>query len=363
MMDETVGRFDVATIEPSELRDPHPTEWHDARQTGIGGSDISRILTGDALEVYHEKTRPYVDTGEVLDVDQFRGHTMEPLLRATFNAHTGRVVRRQGMRRHRDEPWAIVNPDGQVLATATEETAGMEIKAPRQRTYNQILEGGYRQKTMLQMQWGMHVTGYAKWYYMAGNLESTPPFILFTVEREEGLIAQIADVMRDFWLLHVEPRIPPDNEWFDFLGEDILEATNSLQIDQDILVDADFELEALGYAEARRNEKDGKVAKTEHRDVLAAHLNASGKKEIIAGRWKVSRVDVSDKEKFDADQLAQHRPLDRDAFVRWARELGGFGSAETIEKIAMELEMDLGHYTVLAPSAPHLNVKDLEGEL
>ena len=356
-------KFHVETIEPNELESTHAPEWHEARRTGIGGSDIVRILSGSAEDVFYEKTRPYVDTGETLSVDQYRGHTMEPLMREAFRRQTGRIVRRHGIRRHRGQPWAIVNADGQVLATETEETGGLEIKAPRRETYARILEGGYRVATLLQMQWGIHVTGYDHWYYMAGNLESSPPFVLFKVHREPDLLANAAEVVEEFWTENVEPRILPDNEHFNLLGAEILGIARELNVDKQILSDADFELAALGYAEARRNKKDATELQLEYRNELIDHLGALRTPEIISGRWKVGSAAVQDKETFDLLTLRHHRPIDRDAFVRWARQWALAFNTPTTEELAVELELDLDSFVTRNPQAPRINVRDLEGDL
>lgn len=352
-------KFQVETIEPDELESTHAPEWHEARRTGIGGSDIVRILSGSAVDVFYEKTRPYVDTGEILSVDQYRGHTMEPLMREAFRRQTGRIVRRHGIRRHREQPWAIVNADGQVLATETEDTGGLEIKAPRRETYAKILEGGYRVATLLQMQWGLHVTGYDHWYYMAGNLESSPPFILFKVHREPDLLADAAEVVEEFWTENVEPRILPDNEHFNLLGAEIFGIARELNVDKQILSDADFELAALGYAEARRNKKDATELQLEYRNELIDHLGALRTAEIISGRWKIGTATVQDKETFDLPTLRQHRPIDRDAFVRWTHSFEHLDG----DALAVDLQLDLDSFVTRKPEAPRINVRDLEGDL
>ncbi len=359
---ETAGRFLAETIEAGELASTHSLEWHRARQTGSGGSDLYPLISGQARRIYDEKTRPVIDDGSV-DVDRYRGHVMEPLLRGVFRQATGRIVRRHGMRRHREEPWAIVNADGQVLAQEEAPTAGLEIKAPRQMMMSKILDGGYRIKTALQMQWGMHVTGYDEWFYLCGNLESSPPFVLFTVERDGPMITELAAIVQEFWRGHVEPRIAPENEAFEILGAEIMDAAQDLEPERYLLSSADFELEALAYAEARALEKEAKKDKAEAAAAIKLHLGALGLKEGRTRRWKTLLSDVADTRKLDVEALVRHGALDRDAFVRWAREVLPHLTHAEIDEEAVRLALEVSQFETVKENAPRLGVTDLKGDL
>lgn len=360
-----MGRLRAETINAGDVSSTHPIEWHEAR--GLGGSDIGPLMSDGALEIYNRMTRPIVNIDEPLTVDQFRGHALEPLMRSTFTKHTGRTVRRHRQRSHRKYPWATVNIDGQVLASNGDPTAGFEAKAPRQHIYKDILEGGYRIRTALQMQWGSWVTSYGQLYFMACNLESDPPFTLFDLEADEGLIGEITVVARRFIEEHVEPRIPPDPAMFDMLGSPIRDATRDLALEAHYLSDINLEISANDYAEARRIEKEGKEDKAAAAELLRAYMAGHKLEEAISGRWKVTHKQGAGRSYLNDKGIRAHRPLDRDAFVRWARGWAEmdrqFTSEAEIESVAQELELDLGRFTATTSPKATLNVRDLKGEL
>jgi predicted phage-related endonuclease len=70
----------------------HPPEWHAERLKGIGGSDATRIMAGDTLALWEEKTgrREPEDLSGVLPVQI--GSFTEPFNVAWFEMQTGRAV-------------------------------------------------------------------------------------------------------------------------------------------------------------------------------------------------------------------------------------------------------------------------------
>lgn len=87
-------------------------------------------------------------------------------------------------------------------AQMTDALAGLEIKIVKDNTFTEILMSGVPDKHMKQIQSGLWATGLKKWYYVALNF-NTKRFIVLEVERDEELIAYMAESIQE--KLVVEP--------------------------------------------------------------------------------------------------------------------------------------------------------------
>jgi hypothetical protein len=234
----------------------------------------------------------------------------------------GERVRKVGQRTHPKEPWARCNPDGQVLTP----TRLMEVKAPRSQVYRKLLDHGARERTICQVQWGLHVTGWDGAVYVAGNLESSPMMYSFEQGRYEDLIILMAARIRVFYHEHIVPRVPPDSEEWAVLGEGVRERAGDFPVTgREIQVASDSEALAWArqYAEAREVKKEAEAMMKEVKPDLASFALASvGHERVRLGAYELRVQDRKGREGFDADLLRDHRPIDRDAFVRWCIETG-----------------------------------------
>lgn len=181
-------------------------EWHAARDQGIGGSDIAKVLGmmtwqgATPYGVWEDKT----GRGRPLDLTWplFRGHADEPKLRAWFTLKTGIDVELTGTWMHREHEWMRVNPDG-----LTSDGGGIECKSHSWRMGEEWTDEQVSDAAELQSQWGMAVTGLPHWWVIAQLGDDEP--VIRKVLRDEGLIATLIEVAGKFWHEHVLTDIAP----------------------------------------------------------------------------------------------------------------------------------------------------------
>lgn len=116
-----------------------------------------------------------------------RGNQLEPQARAAYEFLTGNDVIQVGgvyLNENRD---VMVSPDGLIPSLQK----GLEIKCPKMSTHiRYLLEGGVPTEYVIQVQANLWVTGYKTWDFVSYCPEyQKQPFYLFTVERDEKLMA------------------------------------------------------------------------------------------------------------------------------------------------------------------------------
>ena len=176
-------------------------EWHAARRTGIGGSDIAAICGlnpyTSPLEIWLKKTGQTVPPREdsVLSEAALMGHELEPVIASRFAAITGLDVRKNpGTLRMPDIPWALVNLD------RTTEQGGLpgvvELKSRSSYALNEWLEET-PVDVQIQVQWQLMVTGWSFGYTAA--LIGGQRTIIHRIERDEKLIDDLLAIGAEFW--------------------------------------------------------------------------------------------------------------------------------------------------------------------
>lgn len=188
-------------------------DWHEARRTGIGGSDAAAVLgvsefDEGPLDIYLQKigaVPPKEDTPPMQ-----RGRALEPIIAGIYTEQTGRKVRRQPMLRLKDQPWVIANIDRQIIRSGGEgETSILEIKAPGLQSFQRVRMYGLTDDYIIQVQHYLAVLGYENADIILHNAERWQPLI-FTVQRDDELIEQILEAEERFWKDHVLPKVPPE---------------------------------------------------------------------------------------------------------------------------------------------------------
>lgn len=183
-------------------------EWLEARRKGIGGSDAGAILGynkwSSPVKVYMDKigeAPPETEQSEAA----YWGMVLEEVVAQEFSRRMGRDVRKVNyMLQHPEYPWMLANLDRMIVGT----DEILECK-----TADKWLAGEWKDEEipvsyLLQGQHYMAVTGCsAVWFavLIGGN-----DFRCKRVERDEEIIQVLIDRERDFWLNHVEKRIPPE---------------------------------------------------------------------------------------------------------------------------------------------------------
>jgi predicted phage-related endonuclease len=182
-----------------------PQAWHDARMTGIGGSDANIILSGDADRVFalwEEKLgrRKREDLTWVLPV-QIGSATEE--LNAAFCAHvTGqRVIARNSLRARGDRPYMRCEIDGETRTIAGEPAI---FEAKHVNAFSKIEE--VVQRNMPQLHHNMHCANVR--HAVLSVFVGTFTHEIFEVEMDDFYLAALLDAEEDFWRC-VEGNTPP----------------------------------------------------------------------------------------------------------------------------------------------------------
>ena len=182
------------------------------RKKGIGGSDIAAILGVSkfktALEVYLSKT---TDQPEQKGEHLYWGHALENPIIDRFIQDTGaNVIRQPEMRRHPDYEWAIANADALITNGDTIE-AILEIKtssAFKSREWGEDDTDEVPIEYIAQVQWYMWIYDVQEAYLAA--LIGGNQYRQYHIQRDDELIAMLAEKAQAFWQNHVIPRIPPE---------------------------------------------------------------------------------------------------------------------------------------------------------
>ena len=181
-------------------------EWLASRRNGIGGSDASAILGvnpySSPLKVYLDKIGKSED-GETNEAMR-QGTDLEQYVADRFVEATGKKVRRcNKILQHPDYPWMLANIDRDIVG----ENAGLECKTTSPYSKFRFDEGEINPHYYWQCIHYMAVTGADRWYVSIVVLGRAHH--VFCIERDEDAIASLIQAERDFWLNHVEPKVPP----------------------------------------------------------------------------------------------------------------------------------------------------------
>lgn len=190
-------------------------EWHAARESGIGSSDIASILGlssfKSAYTLWHEKVglvqpaTPDERWQRKLDY----GHHMEPFVAGIFaKKHPELFVQQTGSWRNLDRPWQLANPDRLLSLSdspADELTAHSVVELKTFPTLSDWEEGptpGY----LAQLKWQLDVFGFrAGW--IAGYANMSGDFVDYQFELDPFEADAVRAKAHMFWLSVGEARI------------------------------------------------------------------------------------------------------------------------------------------------------------
>lgn len=288
---------------------------HEARKKGIGGSDAAAIIGkspyATALDIYREKVgeaAPKETTPQML-----RGKYLEETAVAIYCDLTGRRVRRQPQKVHKDFPFILGNIDRQVLAElgtdtgVTKGTGLVEVKCPGMRTFLRYDREGLPAHIIIQGQHYLGVTGYAWMDFIIFNADLWK-LRHFTVERDDAFIEGLFEAERRFWTEHVEKRVPPPA-----LGmlHQALPEIELPEVDGEIVTreDPEFAAAAEMLQQAQRLVDDADLVKEQAIQRLKELVGGYGVFEGAGLRayWKPQ----AGRKTFDRKALEGTRPLDR----------------------------------------------------
>lgn len=177
--------------------------WLDARQNGIGGSDVPGIV---GLSDYASPWQVYLDKlGELPDrrTDAMDwGLRLEPVVRDWFTESTGITVTRCGLLANVDRPWQIGSIDGE-----TGDGGVLEVKTTSVFRAPEWADGQIPDDAELQTQHYLDVTGYDH-AWVAVLIGGQRPE-LRRLDRDDNLIGQLRGIEAEFWSRVVDRRPPP----------------------------------------------------------------------------------------------------------------------------------------------------------
>lgn len=190
----------------ADTRDMSRDKWLEARRNGIGGSDAAAIMGANPyaspLAVYADKigAAPDKETSEAMR----QGTDLEAYVAERFTDATGIKLRRVNrIFQHPEYPWMLANIDRDVVGG----DSGFEAKTTNILNKHDFENGEVPLNYMWQCQHYMAVTGAPYWYLAVLVLGKA--FHVFRIDRDDALIDRLIQAEREFWIEHVEKRVPP----------------------------------------------------------------------------------------------------------------------------------------------------------
>lgn len=312
----------VVILDANASRD----DWHAARKTGLGGSDIPAICGlnpyTSPLEIWMKKTGRPVPRRDnpVLDEAAEMGHELEPVVARRFTKNTGLpALQNPGTLRRPDLPHAIVNLDRYTVEN--DQFGIVELKTRSSYALNDWLDD-VPVDTQVQAQWQLAVTGWTFGY--AACLIGGQRTIVHRLDRDEQMIADLLAIADEFWGW-VTSDTPPPVDGSVATGQ-LLDRIHANPTEKDVVADA---REVDKWIAIRRTAKEQEAA------AQIAITDADNHLKAMAG----NATDV-----YVRGELAYTwRP--RKGQVSW-------------KKAALELDPDLDPEPYRGPATRVLNIKE-----
>lgn len=189
-------------------------EQHAFRKKGLGGSDATRIMSGEWHKLWLEKTgrEESDDLSDVLPVQL--GSWTEEFNRQWYQKQTGNLVLTDGceMLQHLDKTWMQANLDGRVIE-------GRSFNGnPQSGTSLGIFEAKHTNQFKTMEDCIKQYYAQMHHYMYVVNAEACELSVIFgnsrweshTVERDETYLANLLQMEEAFWS-YVEDDIPPED--------------------------------------------------------------------------------------------------------------------------------------------------------
>ena len=195
-----------------KTQDLNREEWLTVRKGGIGSSDAASAVGlnpyKSQLELWMEKTGRDANLPKVDPKDQsspmYWGTLLESIVAAHYTMRSGNKVRRiNAVLQHPSEPWMLANLDREVIGTPEVQileckTAG--INGAR------LWKEGVPEYVQLQVMHQLSVAG--KQTADVAVLICGQELQIHRIERDEGMIAKLVELERQFWN-YVQTDTPP----------------------------------------------------------------------------------------------------------------------------------------------------------
>jgi putative phage-type endonuclease len=285
-------------------------EWLDIRKKGIGSSDAAAAVGlnpyKSQLELWMEKTG---QDGELPKPDPndetsplYWGTLLEPIVAAHYTRRTGRRVRRiNAVLQHPSEPWMLANIDREVVGD--DEVQILECKTAGLNGARLWAEG-VPEYVQLQVMHQLAVTGKkaADVAVLVGGQELR----IHRIERDEGAIANLVAIEREFWRL-VESRQAPVADGSES-ADRALRALFPQDAGECLDLGGDFEMSAAfsDLVAVRRVLAEHLDLEAQLKQRLQQRMGDASRALFEGGEvtWRRSR----DSRSFDLASLLQHQP-------------------------------------------------------
>lgn len=309
-------------------------EQLEARKRGIGGSEAAAVLNVDpyktALQIYELKLG--LREPEPANAAMKRGIFLEPIARKLYRELTGRKARRLGQRVHPSYPFMMCNVDGQILGDQRGPGV-LELKCPGVWMFAKIKREGLPLQYVVQMQHNLAVTGYAWGSFALFNADLWE-LIHFDVLPDLELQHALVIKEQQFWLQHIEARVPPpaQPDTTPEIAAQLARAQGAVGGGELIVrSDAEWVEGARMYLEAKEIEETAENLKESATEKLKALMVQPGAVEGggIRCYWSEREGRIT----FDKKALAAAQPLDRVkvlAALAAATEKRGLQSADAL---------------------------------
>lgn len=296
------------------------TEWLEARQRGLGGSDAGAAVGvcpwKTRYQLYRDKVEPVVDD-EPSEAMRW-GTILEPVIRQRYCEVTkSEVAVPQATLSHPKYGWCLSNVDG-----ITDANRLLEIKNSNAFAASEWGPSGSNelpQQYECQVQHYLAVTGLevADVAVLIGGSD----FRILTVEADRELQEMLLEREHDFWFEHVMKRVPPDPETEDDLKTEFPRSRGNLVEVDDETADLVRELAALKtQLKTMEARKDDMAIAIKRAIGDADGIEHDGK---VLATWKSAKPSRSfDKQAFEAEhphlawKFTKERPGSRRFLVK-----------------------------------------------
>lgn len=178
------------------------------RATAIGSSDIAAVAD---LDPFRGPTDVWLDKlglSKPRDtIATWSGHKLEPVIAEMYAERTGAVLLDGGgTARHPDLSWAVATVDRRAQVGPAPVVEIKNVGAWALKHWH----AGAPVEKVLQAQWQMLVCGVER-VHIAALIGGTD-FRVYSVERDDELIASLVEIAERFWVDHVIPRVPPPDD-------------------------------------------------------------------------------------------------------------------------------------------------------
>lgn len=284
--------------------------WLEQRKKGVGGSDAASIL---GLNPYKTQIDVWLDkmgkSEPIEDNEAMRqGRDLEEYVAQRFADETGkRVKRRNAILQHDRHDWMIGDVDRFIVG----EHAGLECKTTNIYNWKSLKANGPPDYYELQCHHYMAVTGMDRWYLAV--LVLGRDFKIYTIERDEEMIAMIEQAEGDFWnryILTEEMPAPDGSHSADVaLGVIYPEATEGKEVDL-----SNYELRINRYKELGDLVDTLEIEMEQIRQLIKKEMEDAERASIKGGYVSWKNVTST---RIDTKRLKAEKP---ELWVEYAKE-------------------------------------------